>query len=89
MTDEEYEQKQKEKGKDEHILDYARALEEIDNAMEPYKDHRRALKQSYKENGWLSKEEMTLIAKAMRLLKADESIEDISDMFYKLKGRVR
>ena len=80
---------EKELTKEEHVLNYAKALDEIDKCIEPYRDHRKALKESYKENGWLSKEEMSQILRAYRMLKKDEDVNDIVDMFNVLKGKIR
>ena len=75
--------------KEEHILNYARALDEIDKSIEPFREHKKALKESYKENGWLSKDEMSAVLRAYRMLKKDEDVNDIVDMFNVLKGKVR
>ena len=44
--------------RDEHLSNYIRTFVAIEEAIEPYKDQRRDLRESYAENGWLSKEEM-------------------------------
>ena len=63
--------------KEELIARYAKALDEVDRAMEPFREHRRELKQSYIENGWLTKEEMSMILKAYRLMKKEEDLGEI------------
>jgi hypothetical protein len=63
--------------KEEHAVNFAKILAEIDRSMEPFKEHRSDLKKSYQENHWLSKEEQTAIARAYRALKKDEDIEEI------------
>ena len=36
--------------KDEHIINFAKVLKEIDKAIEPFREHKHDLKISYKEN---------------------------------------
>ena len=72
--------------KEEHAVNFAKVLAEIDRCMEPFKDHRRDLKTSYQQNRWLSKEEMTDVARAYRSLKKDEDINKIADYVLILKN---
>jgi len=74
-----------EKTKEERMVEFAKALTAIDEAIQPYREHKSALKEHYKDENWLSKEEMTLVAKALRMLKNDECIEDIVETFNVLK----
>ena len=48
--------------KENRITDYVKSLAAIEEAMEPYKEQKRALKANYVENGWLEKEEQLLVA---------------------------
>ena len=57
--------------KEELIVRYAKALDEVDRAMEPFREHKKELKQSYIENGWLTKDEMSMILKAYRMMKKE------------------
>ena len=63
--------------KEELIARYAKALDEVDRAMEPFREHRKELKQSYLENGWLTKDEMSMVLKAYRLMKKEEDLGEI------------
>ena len=74
--------------KEDHIKTYIKQLAAIEEAMEPYKDQRRDLRENYSENGWLSKEEIRLAVKAYRLLKSDTDMEQLTDYFNRLKRAV-
>lgn len=74
--------------REEHIINYAKSLDEIDKAMQPFKDHKAALKEMYKDNGWLSKEEMSAILRAYRSLKNNEDLSEILEYCDMLKGKV-
>ena len=39
--------------KQEYIKQYIRSLGAIEDAMEPYKEQKRELRQEFKDNGWL------------------------------------
>ena len=67
--------------KEQRITDYIKSLSAIEDAMEPYKDQKCALKGNYVENGWLSKEEISMAVKAYRMVKGDVDIEQLIDFY--------
>ena len=74
------------KSKEEHIADYIASLKAIEEAMEPYKEQKRELKKEYLEKKWLSKEDISLSVRALRLLKDNVDIGALIDMYEALKG---
>ena len=74
------------KSKEEHIADYIASLKAIEEAMEPYKEQKRELKKEYLEKKWLSKEDISLSVRALRLLKDKIDIGALIDMYNSLKG---
>ena len=74
--------------KEEHMINFVKSFVAIEDAMEPFKDQRRDLRESYNTNNWLSKEEMRLAVKAYRLLKQDTDIQELADCFKQLKRAV-
>ena len=75
-----------EKEKAEKVVEYVRAFDAIEQEMEPYKESKRDLRNSYKENGWLTGEEMRSAIRAYRMLKKDEDLETLQAMYEKLEG---
>ena len=69
------------KTKQEYISNFIRALAEVEAEMLPYQEHRKDLKKRYVQNGWLSKEELSSAIRAYRMLKNDEDIEQLLDMY--------
>jgi len=67
--------------KEKRITDYIKSMATIEDAMEPYKEQKRALKGNYVENGWLSKEEISLAVKAYRMVKGDVDVEQLMDFY--------
>ena len=72
--------------KEGRIGDYIQSLSAVEEAMEPFKEQKRALKANYVENGWLSKEEISMAVKAYRLVKDDTDIEQLMDFYSKVSG---
>lgn len=74
------------KTKEQHMADYIKSIKTLEEAMEPYKEQKRELKVEYVENGWLSKEDISLTVKAYRLLKDEVDIGALIDVYENLKG---
>jgi len=72
------------KTKQEYIGNFIRALAQVEAEMLPYQEHRRDLRKSYVQNGWLSKEELSAATKAYRMLKNYEDLEQLLDMYEKV-----
>ena len=50
---------------------------EIDNAIEPFREQRRDLRNSYIENDWLTNDEFSLAKKAYTALKSNINLDDV------------
>jgi hypothetical protein len=74
--------------KEQHILNFIKSFVALEEAMEPFKEQKRDLRESYNENSWLSKEEMRLAIRAYRLMKSDTDIEQLTDYFNQVKRGV-
>jgi hypothetical protein len=58
----------------------------IEEAMEPYKEQKRELRTEYREQGWLSTDEIRAAVKAYRLFKGKVDIDDVYDNYKALSG---
>ena len=76
---------QDEKTKEEHMADYLESMKALEEVMEPYKEQKRELKAEYVEEGWLSKQDISLAVKAYRLAKSDTDMEELIDMVSNLR----
>ena len=74
--------------KEEHLANYIKTFVAIEDAIEPFKEQRKDLRESYDENGWLTKEEMRLAVKAYRLYKPETDMELLSDYVNKCQRSV-
>jgi len=75
--------------KEEHITNYIQALVAVEEEMEPYKEHRRDLKKNYIDNGWLSRDEISMAVKAYRLMKDDIDMEQLLDFYERVSRTIK
>ena len=75
------------KSTEEHMADYIESMKALEDAMEPFKEQKRDLKANYVENGWLTKQEISLAVKAYRLAKDDTDMSALIDMVEALKEK--
>ena len=72
--------------KKRYVKEYIRSLNAIEEAMEPYKEQKRDLRKEFRENSWLSTDEIRTAVKAYRLFKGQFNIDEIVDNFRLLTG---
>ena len=72
--------------KKRYVLEYIRSLVAIEEAMEPYKEQKRELRQEFKDNGWLDADEIRAAVKAYRLLKGNIDIDQLLESYNTLTG---
>lgn len=71
--------------KEQHLTNYVKILDEIQRSIEPFREHAADVKRSYRENNWLSKEEMSRALKAYRMLKSGDDLDKIYEYVDLLK----
>jgi hypothetical protein len=69
-----------------YVKEYIRSLAAIEEAMEPYKDQKRDLRTEFKENNWLSTDEISAAVKAYRLFKGKVNIDEVVENFNMFNG---
>ena len=70
----------------EKMIEYIRNLNTIEQAMEPYKEQKRALLKEYKEQNWLSKEEISMAVKAYRMMKSEVDMDQFTKVYNSING---
>tara|TARA_R100000406_G_scaffold88697_1_gene74252 strand:- start:615 stop:887 length:273 start_codon:yes stop_codon:yes gene_type:complete len=70
----------------EKMIEYIKSMKTIEDAMEPYKEQKRELREEYKEQGWLTKEEISMAVRAYRMMKSDVDIQQFVNVFNSIKG---
>ena len=72
--------------KQRYVKEYIRSLAAIEEAMEPYKEQKRELREEFKRQGWLTKDELSTTVKAYRLFKGKFNIDEVVENFELLSG---
>ncbi len=67
--------------KQEYMLEFIKAFNEIEDAMEPLKEHKRDLRKNYRQNQWLSVDDMRQAVRAYRMMSKGDSIDQFVDLF--------
>ena len=75
--------------KTEKMIEYIKSLKAIEDAIEPYAEQKRELKKDFKDQGWLTKEEISMTVKAYRLMKKDTDIDQFVGIFNSLTDAAR
>ena len=69
-----------------YVKEYIRSMVAIEEAMEPYKEQKRDLRTEFRENGWLSTDEIRAAVKAYRLLKGNVDIDQLLESYNTITG---
>ncbi|HHZ94723.1 MAG TPA: hypothetical protein EYN67_03990 [Flavobacteriales bacterium] len=75
--------------RDRYVVEYIRSLKTLEDAMEPYKDQRRELRNEYRRQGWLTRDEISNAVKAYRLMKGEVDFEALTEAYESLATTVR
>jgi len=71
--------KKEEDAKSKHIGEFAKSFVAVEECIRPYKEQLKDLKQNYVSNGWLSKQDLSMTIRALRMMKKDVDIEQLGD----------
>ena len=73
--------------KTEKMVEYIRSLKTLEDAMEPYKEQKRVLREEFKRQGWLTKDEISTTVMAYRMMKNDVDLEQFVELYQTLLER--
>lgn len=71
------------------MIEYVKSLKAIEDAIEPYAEQKRELRKDFKDQGWLTGDEISMTVKAYRMMKKDVDIDQFVDIFNSLTGAAR
>ena len=75
--------------KTEKMIEYIKSLKAIEEAIEPYAEQKRELRKEFKEQGWLTGDEISMTVKAYRMMKNEVDIEQFVNIFDSLSKAAR
>ena len=67
--------------KEQYVINYLKSMIALEEAMAPYKEQKKELRDEYVENKWLTKDEIWSAVKAFRLYNKAADMDDLNDMF--------
>ena len=75
--------------KTEKMIEYIKSLKAIEDAIEPYAEQKRELRKDFKDQGWLTGDEISMTVKAYRMMKKDVDIDQFVSVFESLSKAAR
>lgn len=87
-VNEEWKQEQNKKEKNEHMLQFIKIMKEVEDSIQPYKEFRSEIKKEYKDNGWLSKEDIQRALKVVKLIETGFDLSEIEETWRLLDRRI-
>ena len=75
--------------KTEKMIEYIKSLKAIEDAIEPYAEPKRELRKDFKDQGWLTGDEISMTVKAYRMMKKDVDIDQFVSVFESLSNAAR
>lgn len=67
------------KTKEDHIIDFITKFAHYEYVMEPYKQGKRDLRNSYRDNKWLTTEDMQQAVRAYRAIQKDIDLDELQN----------
>jgi len=74
--------------KEEHVKNYLKDLVATEEAMEPFKEHKRDIRKSYIDEGYLTKEEIWAAVRAYRMIKGEKDMDALVEAYEQVKKMI-
>jgi len=74
--------------KEQKMIEYVRSLKALEDSMEPFKEQKRELKKDFKEQGWLTGDEISMTVKAYRMMSTKDFDFDEFTQVYESLAKV-
>ena len=74
---------------EQNMIEYIRRLDEIEIQMAPLKEMKKQLKEEFKEEGKLSKDQMSMALRAYRMIKTDVDLDELLENYALLRTNLR
>jgi hypothetical protein len=72
-----------------HMIDFIKSMRELKQAMEPFKDQMKDLKQNYKEHEWLDSKQQKTAMSILRQIDDDVDLAEFVDLFQAINKQVK
>lgn len=89
LNEQEWLEQQNNKSKEEHFLNLIQIIKEVEESIKPYKEHLKDTKRNYKENGWLTPEEIKIAGKVKSLIDGEIDLDQLVEIWHTIQGSTR
>jgi len=67
--------------KEQHVINYVKSIDALEQAIEPFAEQKRDLRKEYLEEGYLTRDEIWAAVKAYRIYKKSGGMTELTDMY--------
>jgi len=67
--------------REQYVVNYLKSMIAIEEAIQPFNEQKKDLREEYIENNWLSKDEIWAAVRAYRIYMKGVDMTEIADMF--------
>ena len=72
-----------------HMIDFIKSIGALKEAMQPFKDQMKDLKQNYKENEWLDAKQQKLAMKIHSMIDDEVDLAEFVDLYQTVNKQVK
>ena len=72
-----------------HMIDFITSISALKEAMQPFKDQMKDLKQNYKENEWLDAKQQKLAMKIHNMIDDEVDLAEFVDLYQTVNKQVK
>ena len=72
-----------------HMIDFIKSISALKEAMQPFKDQMKDLKQNYKENEWLDAKQQKLAMKIHNMIDDEVDLAEFVDLYQTVNKQVK
>ena len=72
-----------------HMIDFIKSMRELKQAMQPFKEQMKDLKQNYKEQEWLDSKQQKTALSILRQIDDDVDLAEFVDLFQAINKQVK
>jgi hypothetical protein len=72
-----------------HMIDFIKSISALKQAMQPFKDQMKDLKQDYKENEWLDAKQQKMAMKIHSMIDDEVELSEFIDLFKSVNKQVK
>ena len=85
----EWDEEEVDKDEAGHMIDFIKSIKALNDAMQPFKEQLKELKQNYKEEEWLDAKQQKMAMKIYRMIDDDVDLGEFVDLYRQVNRIVK